>query len=184
MIDCVNDLVAKLSNDFTSLDETEKEYQTRNDKLIKYENLLDYINCDVKKMNKCDDQELIIDAVKDIDSTVKEYEAACYLVDSTEESVVNLPQYRNARIYLENLINYLKMIRDRLKEETQGLKDNCSKMHISKKYYEILQEDEPFIQDISEFIELLDRENVIDNERRKILSFVIKNNVKNYKKEN
>ena len=49
MIDCVNDLVTKLSNDFTSLDETEKEYQTRNDKLIKYENLLDYINCDVKR---------------------------------------------------------------------------------------------------------------------------------------
>lgn len=184
MIDCVNRLVVRLGNSFTDLDEKENEYNATNDKLRNYQKLLDFINFDSKKLNKYDDQTLIHDAVVAMDSTISNYDAACYLLDSNDENVMLLPQYRNSKTYLETIISYLKMMRDKLNNNVIELKNVCSDMKLRKKYFEILNDDNPFIGDIDEFISLLCKEKVDLKDQNVIISYIIKSNVSNYKKKN
>lgn len=182
MNDSVKKLVTRLGNGFSNLDNCEKELNEQGLKLNEFENLLGFINSDAKKMNKYEDQSIILDAVKDINSSKMEYEAACYLLDGDDDKIKSLPQYRNARVYLESLINYLKMTRDRINDNVTNLTENCKNMTIIKKYFEILSDDEPFVEDIDEFIYLLDKEQVDINEKIEILSYIIMSNVKKYKK--
>ena len=146
--------------------------------------MLWFINCDAKKLNKYEDDKLILAALKDLNSTKSEYDAACYLLESNDENVLNLPQYRTARSYLESLINYLKNCRDIVKAEKESLEKECNDMELNKKYFEILSCDEPFVQNIDEFIDLLNKRDVHDFEKAEILFDIIKSNVSNYKKEN
>ena len=184
MIECVNRLVVRLGNGFTNLDEKENEYNIERKKLSDYQKLLEFINFDAKKLNKYDDQTLIHDAVSAINSSLKDYDASCYLLDSDDEKVALLPQYRNAKSYLETIINYLKMMRDKLNNMVLELENDCLNMNLSKKYFEILSDDNPFVDDIDEFVKLLERENINIKDKNKILSYIVKSNVNNYKKKN
>ena len=182
MIDCVNRLVVRLGNSFATLADKEKEYSSEKERLLKYEKLLDFVGYNADKLNKYEEQEIIYDAVKEINSTIKEYEAACYLLDSNDDGVLLLPQYRNARNYLETIINYLKITRDKINEVVKELEDSCVNMNLNKKYFMLLNEKNPFIEDIDEFIYLLDKENLTLDDKNKIIAFIIKSNVSNYKK--
>ena len=182
MIESVSNLVIKLGNSFTNLEEQEKECMTLKEKLEQYEKMLNFINGNAKRLNKYEDQSLILDAIKEIKSTPNEYEAACYLLDSNDDSVMILPQYRNSKTYLDTIINYMKMIRDSINDRVLELDKECSTMQLNKKYYQILNEDSPFVLDIDEFLGLLEREESVLEERNVILSYIIKNNVDNYLK--
>lgn len=184
MIDCVDRLVVKLGNSFTNLDEKEKEYNVKNDKLHDYQKLLDFINFDAKKLNKYENQDIIKEALDAINSTIERYNAACYLLDSDDENVALLPQYRNSKNYLETLINYLKLTKDQLENSVLNLEKECAMMHLYKKYFELLKEDKPLVKDIDEFMELLDGNSLSMEDRNGILSYIIKCNVDNYKKKN
>ena len=184
MIDSVNKLVVRLENSFTTLEKREEEYNIESEKLKKYQKLLDFVNFDVKKLNKYDDQTLIKDAVIAINGTIKDYDAACYLLDSDDENVALLPQYRNSKAYLETIMNYLKGMRDKLNNSVLELESECANMKLSKKYFEILSEENPFVKDIDEFIYLLDRESLDLKDRNMIVSYIIKSNVSNYKNNN
>jgi len=183
MFDCVKDLVVRLGNSFTTLDEREKEYISVNEKLHNYQRLLDFINFDSRKLNKYDDQTLIQDAVVAMNSTIKDYDAACYLIDSNDENVMLLPQYRNSKAYLETIISYLKMMRDKLNNVFMELENDCTNMKLSKKYFEILSSDNPFVDNIDEFVSLLNKEQINLNNQNTIISYIIKSNVSNYKKK-
>ena len=180
MIDSVKNLVTRLENGFANLDEKEKEYSTIKTKLEQFEKMLDFVGGNAKKLNKYDDQTLIIDAVNKINSNSKEYEGACYLLDSDDESVMMLPQYRNSRTYLETIINYLKMEKENIYDFVNQLNSDCTRMKLNEKYFKILNQDVPFVEDVEEFLGLLDQEEVTKIDKNQIISYVIKSNVNNY----
>ena len=182
MNDLVKKLVTRLGESFTNLEEQEKEFNIQNEKLSEYNKLLDFVSGDAKKINKYEDQKLILNAVSEIDSTKEEYDAACYLLESNDDNVINLPQYRNSRIYLETIINYLNGTKDKIKNTVDELNSDCTDMRFNKKYYEILNNDYPFVEDIDEFEKLLDKEDIQIDDRFEIISFIIKSNVNHYKK--
>lgn len=184
MSDFIKRLVDILNEGFIDLEETENEYGKVHSELLEYDKLLDFINCDVKKLNKYEDDRLILTAVGNIDSKKEDYEAACYLIESNDENVLNLPQYRNAKSYLETLINYLKVTRDKISDHASVLEKECNDMKLNKKYYEILNCDKPLVLEVDEFVDLLNKENITDYEKKEILSYIIKSNVDNYRKEN
>ncbi len=182
MNDSVKKLATRLGNGFSNLEDCEKKLKEQDLRLNEYEKLLNFINCDAKKLNKYEDQSIILDAIDNINSSKKEYEAACYLLDGDDDKIALLPQYRNARVYLESVISYLKTSKDRISDDVKKLKEDFENMTIIKKYFEILSDDKPFVEDIDEFINLLDKEQVVVNEKNDILSYIIISNVSNYKK--
>jgi len=42
----------------------------------------------------------------------------------------------------------------------------------------------PLVLEVDEFVDLLNKENITDYEKKEILSYIIKSNVDNYRKEN
>ena len=104
-------LIEKLSLSITDLEEKKDELEKQHDILDKYNEISDYVGSEAKKLGTSPNQEVIIDELKNIDSNEKEYKAYCYLLESDDDNIKILPQYKNARSYLETLINYLKRYR-------------------------------------------------------------------------
>lgn len=183
----MNEYVKRLTDSLepliVDLDDKSMELRLKKEKLESVSRFLAYVNGDVNLVGVYADQDLILEHLDKIDSNKEEYKASCYLLRSEDESVKMLPQYREANLYVLGLINYFKMNKGELTTEIQELESVCREKELNKKYYELFSEEKPFVNDVVEFEEFLDKHVISDEEKINLLVYVIKNNVLNYQEQ-
>ena len=187
MVDTMNDDVRRIEEELEplifDLDDKLMELRMKKENLERVSRMLAYVNGDVNMVGIYADQDLIMDNLDKISSNKDEYKASCYLLSSEDDSIRSLPQYRDANLYILSLINYFKMYKSELNSEIQELEEICRNKEMDKKYYELLKEDNPFILDIKEYIEFVNKHTMNDNEKINLLKYAIKSNVANYQEQ-
>ncbi len=181
MSDFIEKLVSNLEPTIVDLDEKINELNLHSEELLHVSNLLDYINDSEKDVVNYSNQQFILDRLNDFGSDASEYNACCYLINSESENVMNLPQYIKSKEYFRNMINYFKSKKEELELVVHNLEIECDIKKVNKKYYDIFNNDVPFVEDVLEFNEFIDRQELMDEDKIKILSYVIKNNILKYK---
>lgn len=187
MVDTMNEYVSKLLDKLeplvADLDEKTNELQSKKQKFENVSRLLAYVNGDVNLMGIYADQDLILDSLDKMNSTVDEYKASCYLLQSNDENVKQLPQYREANLFILSLINYFKMNKSELNSDIQKLEVICNEKNIEKKYYDLLNKDNPLISDIDEFTKFMNKHVDENSDKINLLLYVINSNLVNYGQE-
>ena len=188
MVDIVmNDYVKKLTDELepliADLDEKREELNSKKEYCERVSRFLAYTNGDVNLVGIYADQELIFNNLEKVKSTKDTYKASCYLLKSSEDSIKNLPQYKEANDYILGLINYFKNDKSELLINIQNLEKICREKEIEKKYFDIFTSTEPLVDDILEFREFLDKHVVNDEDKVNILLYTINHNVMNYKEK-
>ena len=184
----MNEFVKKLTGSLepliSDLDEKLIELKTKKEKLESISRFLAYVDGDVNLVGVYADQDLIIDNLEKINSNKEEYKASCYLLSSEDANVKSLPQYKDASLYILGLINHFKMSKSQLVTEIQELEQVCYEKELDKKYYEIFNENVPFVENVEEFRNFLDRHTMSVEEKIDLLIYTINSNVANYQGKN
>lgn len=187
MVDTMNEYVKKLTDSLepliVDLDDKQMELNQKKEKLESVSRFLAYVNGDVNLVGIYADQELILENLDKLNSNKDEYKASCYLLESSDESVQMLPQYREANLYILELINYFKRNKSELTLEIQELERVCHEKELNKKYYELFIDENPLVSDVKEFEEFLDSHSITDDEKINLLVYTIKSNVLNYQEQ-
>ena len=173
-------LTTSLEPLIADLDEKHVELNDKKEYYERVSRFLAYTNGDVNLVGIYADQELIIDNLDRINSDKNKYKACCYLLKSSDDSVKNLPQYKEANEFILSLMNLFKNDKNDLLIEIQNLEKVCREKDIEKKYYDAFINETPHVDDVLEFREFLDKHVLNDEEKINILIYTIDNNIINY----
>ncbi len=183
MNESISKLTELLKPTIIDLDDGLNELSIKKNNLFEIGELIKEVGDDIKKIANYKNQNLIIDNLKNINTTEKEYKASCYLINSNDKNIQSLPQYIESSNYLERLINYFKKEYEELALDVSELEVVCNEKKLNKKYLEIFNLESPFVDDTDEFTEFLKEKELTNNDKINLLIYVIKNNIKGYLKE-
>ena len=181
MNDFVERLISLLEPTIVDLDSKLDELSNNKNLLEKINAFLNFVDTDIKKIGLYENQQLIINDLTNLGSNENEYKASCYLLNSENDNVKNLPQYHKAYEFIEKIINYFKLRQDEISIKVNDLEKECHEKEVNKKYLKILESANPFIDDVEEFALFIKDKQVIDEDKIKIMNYIIQNNVKEYK---
>lgn len=180
MNEIVNKLISLLKPTIKDLDEVKKDLSCKTKTLNDVIDMLDKINNDVTKVPKYANQELILSNLNNINTTEREYNACCYLLNSEKKDIKSLPQYIEASNYIERLINYFKKMEEELALSVSELEVVCNEKSLNKKYYEIFNSECPVVDNTEEFRELIDKQELTNSEKINLLIYTINSNLNSY----
>ena len=140
--------------------------------------LMDYIKDDSKKIIEYSNQDFIDNYLEDNSLDNKSYEAIKYLVSN--ESVKDLPQYGKAIQSLDSLLDFFKERKNKVSERIDALTYSYMDKYISKKYYDMFNNNDVFILDPMEFINFINRLEIEETVKVKIIDKAIRCNINHY----
>ena len=130
------------------------------------------------------DQEFIFKAIKignsNADDLIKRYQSAKYLLQNDNEVLQEMPQFKEAINFMEELYQYLCGLKEKITSDYETKNENLEIQEILNKYYGLLNRNDIFIKDIDEFIKFLDLNEIDIDARIDILIYINKCNIKNY----
>ena len=184
MDNSVKKLVGLLEPLIYDLDDEKRHLVERREELENVSRMLAYTKDNLDMVGIYADQNLILDSLPRINSDKEKYKASCYLLKSENEDVKKLPQYEEAYNLISDIIEYFKLYKAELIVETNDLEKTCNEKEIEKKYHNILVDPNPFISDVEEFNEFIDKHEISSEDKINILMYVLENNIKEYTKRN
>ena len=184
MDNSVKKLVDLLEPLILNLDSEKKVLDDKKQELENVSRLLAYTKDNLDMVGIYADQDLIINNLYRIDSNKDEYRASCYLLNSENQNIKQLPQYEEAYNLISDIIECFKLYKAELIVETQELEKVYHEKEIDKKYYNIFSNNSLFVDDIQEFTNFLDKHNLTNEDKINILIYTIKNNYNKYTKKN
>lgn len=173
-LELLEPLIKDYDLNLNELEDNRKKYES-------FSNFLDYVDNDVKKICTYDNQDFILDKLSDIVSDEKEYNAACYLINTDIDEIKKLPQYKNASDYMKNVLKYFTKQKSTIYKKVDELSTICDIKRVEKKYYDLFKEDKALITDIDECVDLIKSLDIDNSDRISLIEYVVKNNVYNYK---
>ena len=180
MDNSVKKLITMLEPLVFDLEDQKNLLENRKNELENVSRFVAYTKDDVDKVSVYADQNMIINNLSKIYCDKDTYKASCYLLQSEDESVKSLPQYKKAHELVGDIVELFKLYKSELVVETQDIKKICEKKEIEKKYYEIFKNKDPFVEEVFEFKEMLDSHNVSTDDKIALLLYTIKSNLKRY----
>ena len=130
------------------------------------------------------DQDLITNNLFKVNSNIDDYRASCYLLNSENENVKQLPQYEKAHNLISDIVEYFKLYKAELIVETAEEEKQCREKEMDKKYYDIFSNSEPFVDDVEEFNTFVEKLDLSSEDIINLLVFTLENNVSRYIKGN
>lgn len=124
--------------------------------------------------------ELFLDLLQKNHSNKDEYQANKYILQTEIKEVMSLPQYEEAKKYLDNLYNYIVKNYHESKEDYQRLSKKYQKNVIINKYYHMFLDENVFVKDNDEFLKVVDSFNLELKEINDLLVYVLNENSKMY----
>lgn len=132
------------------------------------------------------DQDFIYKAIKvgndNSDLLIKKYESSKYLLENKNDDLKELPQFKEAIVYMEQLYQYLYGLNEKIKLDYENKQESLKIQELQNKYYNILKKDNIFVKDIDEFLTFIDLNKLDIIDRLNILIQINKSNIKNYVK--
>ena len=167
-----------------NLDEEKKYLEERKNELENVSRMLAYTKDNLEMVGIYADQDLIVNNLSRINCTKEEYRASCYLLNSENENIKHLPQYKKAHELISDIIECFKLYKAELIVETQDLEKNYLEKELDKKYYNIFSNSNFFVDDVLEFNDFLDKHKLPNEDKINILIYTLQNNYNKYIKEN
>ncbi len=134
------------------------------------------------------DQDFLFKTIKignsNANNLIEKYKTSKYLLKNRDPSFQELPQFKDAIIFMESLYKYLYGLYEKIKLEYETKDDNLKIQELLNKYYGLLNRDDIFITNIDEFLEFLDLNSISIEDRFNIYKFINKSNIKKYIKTN
>ena len=178
----VRKLIELLEPLIYNIDEDKRYLAERKKELENVSRMLAYTKDNFDMVGIYADQDLILSSLPRICSNKDEYRASCYLLNSENENVKQLPQYEKAYNLISDIIEYFKLYKAELIVETNELEEKCLEKEKDKKYYNIFSNSDPYVLDVDEFNEFIDSVDLSKEDKINILVYVINNNYKQYEK--
>lgn len=175
------DLLEPLTFD---LDSKKNDLEDRKKELENVSRLLAYTKDNIDMVGIYADQDLIIDNLYRVNSNKETYRAGCYLLHSENENIKQLPQYQEAYNLISDIVECFKLYKAELIVEIQELEEVYHKKELEKKYYNILSDNELFIDNVAEFSTFIDDYGLSDDDKINILLYALKNNYNGYTRGN
>jgi len=181
MCEFLKRLLACLETLIVDLDSQREELDRVKEELNNIKDFLAYISNDVKKIGEYVNQNLVHQNLININSEVSEYEAMVYLIDTDNPNIQKLPQYQNALQYMEKVLRYFETLDSKLTDMYKELNDKCHYKSLAKKYHNLFQNEDVYIDDYNEFVNFFLTLEIDNLDKQKVLSYVIKKNVCYYR---
>ena len=172
LLEIMKPFVENIEQDLNDLTEKEKELDTIN-------NIISTIGDDSTNILKIDDNKIIVYLEK-FKSNKLEYDANKYILNALLDEVKNLPQYIDAKKYIDNFGKFLFSYYINVDEEYQLLKKEYDKKEIIKKYYNMIENNNVFVNDLDELQELFLILDLSLEEKNNALIYILKENNKVY----
>lgn len=166
------------------LDNEKKNLEDRKKELENISRLLAYTKDNLDMVGIYADQDLIIDNLYRVNSNKDDYRASCYLLNSENENIKQLPQYEKAYNLISDIIECFKLYKAELIVEIQDLEKTYRQKELEKKYYNIFSSSNFYIDDVAEFNSFIDEHELSEEDKINILLYALKNNYTKYVKEN
>ena len=144
------------------------------------ESFLEYVESDIKKIGLYDNQNLIHQNLQSVDSDVSEYNAMVYLINSENPNIQKIPQYQISVKYMNKILDKFKTSFENMVKLHSDLSKEYKYKMLAKKYFDLFHEEEIFVIDNDEFINLFETLDLTNDDKKNILSYVIKSNVQYY----
>lgn len=162
------------------LDSRKEELDKLNNDLADIKDFFVYIEGDIKKIGKYHNQKLIHQILSNLNSDVSEYDGMVYLIEADNSSIQKLPQYQKAVQYMYDIFRYFDVYFSNLTKLCANLDDEYKYKSLAKKYYDLFQNDNMYLNDNNVFVDFLLKLNISKEDKRDILCYVIKMNVDYY----
>ena len=172
LLEIMKPFVENIEQDLNDLTEKKKELDTIN-------NIISTIGDDSTNILKIDDNKIIVYLEK-FKSNKLEYDANKYILNALLDEVKNLPQYIDAKKYIDNFGKFLFSYYINVDEEYQLLKKEYDKKEIIKKYYNMIENNNVFVNDLDELQELFLILDLSLEEKNNALIYILKENNKVY----
>ena len=172
LLEIMKPFVENIEQDLNDLTEKKKELDTIN-------NIISTIGDDSTNILKIDDNKIIIYLEK-FKSNKLEYDANKYILNALLDEVKNLPQYIDAKKYIDKFGKFLFSYYINVDEEYQLLKKEYDKKEIIKKYYNMIENNNVFVNDLDELQELFLILDLSLEEKNNALIYILKENNKVY----
>lgn len=185
MDNSVKKLVDLLEPLISDLDEQKSELEEQKSELENVSRMLAYTKDNYDMVSIYADQDLILNCLPKINSDKEAYRASCYLLNSENEDVKKLPQYKQAYNLISDIVEYFKLYKAELIVATGDLEKTCHEKELAKKYYNIFADPaDLFVPDVKEFNTFLEHQKLSEEDIINILMFVLKSNIVKYSKKN
>lgn len=113
----------------------------------------------------------------------QEFEANKYILQTEIDEVKSLPQYENAKKYIDDLYNYLSDELFKLRNEFYELNILYEKKELVNKYYEMFINNSVFVNCVEELKQVFEILNLENEFKNSILIYILKENNKFYNKD-
>lgn len=182
----MSDIVKNILNQMNSYLEynknIEKEYNKYKELIDKIKDFIDYIKRSSLNIIKYENQDLVIELLKNYSKNKNEYLAYKYMLENTNDNIKLLPQYKNSKKYMDNYHEYLILYNKFIKDHCLELEKELEKYNLILKYRDALQSKEMYIKDTNEFLNVLNNFVITKIELNKLLLEIIQTNAKVYDK--
>ena len=182
MKDFVKRITIELEPLIADFPEKKRILESKKEELENTSRFLAYVNGDVHLVGIYANQDVIADSFDKVNMTKEEYKANCYLLESDDENVKILPQYKNAYEEIVRIIDYFKEQKSMLNIEINELIDICKRKEIEEKYYQLLSSESPYVENVEEFINFINEHHVSEEDKINLLVYIIDNNNERYKR--
>lgn len=188
----IDDSLAKLLNDIEpkirNIEEARIELGALKDVSHTMEELIELGKESYSELINFYDQDFLFKTIKignsNANNLIEKYKTSKYLLKNRDPSFQELPQFKDAIIFMESLYKYLYGLYEKIKLEYETKDDNLKIQELLNKYYGLLNRDDIFITNIDEFLEFLDLNSISIEDRFNIYKFINKSNIKKYIKTN
>ena len=130
MDNSVRKLVEMLEPLIFDIDDLKQYLSEREKELENVSRMLAYTKDNLDMVGIYADQDLIINSLPRISSSKEEYRASCYLLNSGNENVKSLPQYKKAHDLISDIIECFKLYKAELIVETGDIKKQVHEKEI------------------------------------------------------
>ena len=180
MGDIVNKMLNLMEPYVFNIEEINKVLKQKEAYLNELTILNNEINDEALNLIYVDNLEFLLQIITEQGSNSDEYQAYKYVLNSNIKEVMALPQYNEALTYFENLYKYIKNRFTQMTDEYGRLLSDYERNMVINKYYLMMKENNVFILDSDEFINMLDVLELSINDKNLLLTYVLKENKKTY----
>ena len=134
-----------LTQDVNDVKNKANTYRIEFDELSKF---FSYVSNDVKKISRYENQKFLKRYLPEISSNSEEYEANAYLIDTDNNYIHILPQYKDALNYINNFVSFLHNRKSEIEEELKRSVSNYNVRSLANKYYKVFQTRDKFVSNV------------------------------------